>query len=139
MRSTPSLRSFSSVAVSNVRLTDNGHLSSFQGRLSSASSFHVSLLQAIDGVMPLALCPQVVSQSPHHFRSSEKQATCEGCFARQSIRSVISLRSGPSLISRTVSVDVKHHVYLLTSLRHVQGSTSTGVFEGGCMSNIVSQ
>ena len=46
---------------SNVRLTDDGRLSSFQGRSSSASSFHASLLQAIDGVMSLAMCPQVVS------------------------------------------------------------------------------
>ena len=55
---------------SNVRLTDDGPLSSFQGRSSSASSFHASLLQAINGVMSLALCPQVVSQAPQHFRSS---------------------------------------------------------------------
>ena len=75
----------------NVRLIDDGPLSSFQGRSSSASSFRASLLQAIDGVMSLTLCPQVVSQAPQHFRSSKKQATCEGCFARQSICSVISL------------------------------------------------
>ena len=81
---------------SNVRLTDDGPHSSFQGRSSSASSFHASLLQAIGGVMSLALCPQVVSQAPHHFRSSEKQATCEGCFSRQSVCSVISLHSGMS-------------------------------------------
>ena len=75
-------------------LIDGGRLSSFRGRSSNASSFHAFLLQAIDGVMPLALCPQVVSQSPQHFRSSEKQATCEGCFACQSICSVVSLHSG---------------------------------------------
>ena len=69
------------------------------------------LLQAIDGVMSLALCPQVVSQASQHFRSSEKQATCEGCLARQSICSVISLQSG---MSRAVhpqefsKVDVGH-------------------------------
>ena len=66
---------------SNVRLIDDGPLSSFQGRSSSAFSFHACLLQAIDGVMSLALCPQVVSQASQHFRFSEKQATCEGCFA----------------------------------------------------------
>ena len=71
-----------------ARLIDYGPLSSFQGRSFSASSFHASLLQVIDGVMSLALCPQVVSQAPQHFRSSETQATCEGCFARQSICSV---------------------------------------------------
>ena len=37
-----------------------------------ASSFDSSLLQAIDGVMSLALCPQVMSQASQHFRSSEK-------------------------------------------------------------------
>ena len=75
-------------------LIDDGLLSSFQARSSSTSSFHASLLQTIAGVMSLALCPQVVSQASQHFRSSEKQATCEGCFARQSICSVVSLHSG---------------------------------------------
>ena len=92
MRSTPSLRSFLNNAfetVSNVRLIDDGPLSSFQGRSSSASSFHVPLLQPIDGVMFLALCQQVVSQASQHFRSSEKQDTCMGCFVRQYICSVI--------------------------------------------------
>ena len=40
--------------------------------------------------MSLALCPQVVSQAPQYFRSSEKQATCEGYFSRQSICSAMS-------------------------------------------------
>ena len=66
---------------SNVRLTDDGLVSSFEGRSSSASSFRASLLRAIDGVMSLASCSQVVSQASQHFRSSEKQATCDGCFA----------------------------------------------------------
>ena len=44
-----------------VWLRDNVPLSSFQGRLSSASSFHASLIQVVDGVMSLALCPQVES------------------------------------------------------------------------------
>ena len=66
---------------SNVCLIDDGPLSSFQGKSSSASSFHLSLLQVISGVMSLVLCLQVVSQASQHFRSSEKQATCEGCFA----------------------------------------------------------
>ena len=54
------------------------------------------LLQAIDGVMPLALCPQVVSQASQHFRSCASQATCDDCFARQSICSVVSFHSGMS-------------------------------------------
>ena len=40
---------------SDVRLTDDGPLSSFEGRSSSASSFHASLLQAVDGVMSLCI------------------------------------------------------------------------------------
>ena len=47
---------------SYVRLTDDGPLSFFEGRSSNASSFHVSLLKAVDGVMSLALCSQIVSQ-----------------------------------------------------------------------------
>ena len=35
----------------------------FQERASSASSFHASLFQAVDGVMSLALCQQVVFQA----------------------------------------------------------------------------
>jgi len=54
---------------SNVRLIDDDPLSSFQGRSSSASSFNTSLLQAIDSVMSLALCPQLVSQAPLYFFS----------------------------------------------------------------------
>ena len=105
---------------SNVRLNDDGPLSSFQGRSSSASSFHASLLQAIDGVMPsLALCPHVASQAPQHFRSSETQATSDDCFARQSICSVISLPSG---MSRAVhpqvfwKVDVEGYIYTFFAL-----------------------
>ena len=64
----------------NIRLIDDGPLSSFRGRLSSASSFHVSFLQTIDGVMSLALGPQVKSQVLQHFKSSETKTTCEGCF-----------------------------------------------------------
>ena len=66
------------VTTANVCVINDGPLSSFQGRLSSASSFHVSLLVAIDVVVSLALCPQVVSQAPQHFRSSKTQATYNG-------------------------------------------------------------
>ena len=104
---------------SNVRLTDDGPLSSFQRRSSSASSFHTFLLRAIDGVMSLALCPQVVSQTAQHFRSSRTQATCEGCFARQSVCSVISLHSGMSR-----AVHPRHR-----SLRRWR--STTGTFRSG--------
>ena len=75
------------------------------------SSFHASLLQVIDGVMPLALCTQVVSEVAQHFRSSEKQANSEGCFARQFVCSVISLHSGMSRAVHPLEfseVDVDH-------------------------------
>ena len=96
---------------SSVRLIDDGPLSSLQGRSSSASSFHASLLQAISGVMSLALCPLIVSQASQHFRSSQKQATCEGCFARMSVCSVVSLHSGMSRAEHPQEfskVDVDH-------------------------------
>ena len=97
--------------VVNFSRIDDGPLLSFQGRSSSYSYVHASLFQATDRVMSLALCPQVVSQAPQHFRSSEKQNTCKGCFARQSVFSVISFHSG---LSRAVhpqefsKVDVEH-------------------------------
>ena len=62
-------------------------------------------------MMSLALCSQAVSHASQHFGPSKKQATCEGCFARQSICSGVSLHSG---ISRAVhpqefsKVDVDH-------------------------------
>ena len=56
-------------------LTDNGPFLSSQGRSSSVSSFYVPVLKANDDVMSLALCWQVVSQAPQHFRLSETQAT----------------------------------------------------------------
>ena len=52
---------------SNVRLIDEGPLSSFQGRSTSVSSFHASLLQVIDGVMSLVLCLQVMSEASQHL------------------------------------------------------------------------
>ena len=72
---------------SNIRLVDDGPLSSFQGRSSSTSSFHTALLQVISGVMSLALFLQVVSQASQHFIFSEKQATCEDCFSEELKRS----------------------------------------------------
>ena len=67
-------------------------------------SFYASL-QAVHGVMSLALCLQVVSQAPQHFRSSELEAN-HLCFL---------LCPPVSLLS---------HFLLLW---HVQESTPTGV------------
>ena len=97
MRSTSSPRSFLNVIFETVsKLVWLRMASSFQGRLSSASSPYVSLFQTTDGVMSLALCPQAVSQAPQHFRASETQAIYDGCFACQSVCSVIFLHSGMS-------------------------------------------
>ena len=88
--------------------TDDGPLSSFQGRSSSASSFHTSLFKAIDGLMSLALCPKVASPVPN---TSDLPRSCH----------LSALLCPP--------------VYLLgrfPSLRHIQRSTPTGVFESGC-------
>ena len=85
------------------------------------SSFQASLLQAVDGVMSLALCPQVGSQASQQFRSSEKQAVREGCFARQSICSVVSLHSSMSRAVHpeefsSVVVDHRHMQFGLSIL-----------------------
>ena len=62
--------------------------------------------------MSLVLCPQVVSQAPQHFRSSDTQlGHIGGCFGHQCICSIISLQSS---ISRAVypqgfsDADVSH-------------------------------
>ena len=97
---------------SKVRLIDNGPLLSFQGRSSNASSFHTSLLQVIDGVMPLAFCLQVVSQAPSDLPRHKP----------------LVMAALPSSISLSI------HIYLLGHfplLWHVQGSTPRGVFRGG--------
>ena len=93
---------------SNVHLIDNGPHPSFQGRSSSTSSFNVSLLQAISGMMSLALCPQVVSQASQH------QSFWEASHLWGLLCLPVYLHSS------------------FPSLRHVQGSTPTGVSEGGC-------
>ena len=60
--------------------------------LSRFLSFLAYLLQAIDGAMSLALCPQVVSQAPQHFRSSEKLAEP---LVRVALPAGVSARSFP--------------------------------------------
>ena len=60
------------------------------------SSSCTLLFLAIGGVMSVNLCQPIVSQAPQHFRSPATQATCGGCFSRQSVYSVISLHSDMS-------------------------------------------
>ena len=95
---TLSLRIFPNVAFETVPMfvsvTDDGPFSSFQGRSPSASSFKRLSTPSdrwcdVPGFVPAG---SVSPQSSQYFRSSaEKQAICEGCFARQSICSVVSL------------------------------------------------
>ena len=68
-------------------------ISSFQRRSSSASSSNVSLLQAVEGVMSLALCPQLLSQAPQQgFFETKTVRNC--CFAHQYIYLILSLDFG---------------------------------------------
>ena len=60
--------------------------------------FDASLLQAIDGVMSLSLCPQAVSQAPQHFRASKGPAICSARFVRQSTCSGTDLKRSASII-----------------------------------------
>ena len=45
---------------------------------------YASILQAIDGAVPVASCPQAASRAPQHFRPAETHATCGGCSGCQS-------------------------------------------------------
>ena len=93
MLSTPSQRGFPRCCLLssfNVHLMISLSHPSKEKRLPSASTFYAPLLQVISGVISLVLCLQAVSQAPQHFRSSETQATCDGCFARWSICSLTS-------------------------------------------------
>ena len=113
-RLTPSIRSLPNVAFETVpmfvRLTMALSRPFKQNPLAFPQSLKASLLQAIDGVMSLASRPQpLASQAPQHFRSSEKQTLCAGCFARHALRSFrtlqtpdvhLSIRDGPTTARR---------------------------------------
>ena len=136
MRSTTSLRSFPNVAFETVPMFVllTMVLSRPFKEDRRALPLSVPLLQAVDGVMSLALCLQAVSQAPQHFISSNTQCICEGCSANQSICSVsffhcntskavhrqkfskvdvdhrhIPVQLCPSLIRLMISVDVNHN------------------------------
>ena len=88
MRSTQALRSYTKVAfeINPIFVWLTMALSRPFNEVGRALPL---LTQEIDGVVSLALYPHLVSQASQHLRSFEKQATCEGCFASQSICSVI--------------------------------------------------
>ena len=117
-----------------------GPVSSFQGMLSTAAPL-LSSPEATDGVVPLALCPQVLSLK--HTTSSEAQAAWGDClppvyllhrqfpsrchqpvqdsrstgiFSRQSICTVISLDTGMSRTVNPTRVFARQSVRLVISL-----------------------
>ena len=98
--STPSLRSFPNVGFETVPMfiwVMTALSCPFKENcLALPLSTLLSSRQLMVCVMSSALCPQVVSQDPQHYRSSEEQATSEDCFACQSVCSVVSLHSGMS-------------------------------------------
>ena len=83
----PSLRNSPNVAFETVLMFVclTMAISFFQIRLSSASLSTPLSSRRSMVVTSLALCLQVVSQAPEHFKYSQKQATCEACFACQDI------------------------------------------------------
>ena len=119
---------------SSSLLIDDGPLSSFPGRLSSTSSFHTSLLQAVNGAISLALCPQIISQAPQHFRSSEMQTTSDGCFACQSVCSVISLY-GKQRTAGQGQAGVKHENFPCNLISSDRGKMHISVGNIICLSD----
>ena len=83
----PSLRNSPNVAFETVLMFVwlTMAISFFQIRLSSTSLSTPLSSRRSTVVTLLALCLQVVSQAPEHFIYSQKQATCEACFACQYI------------------------------------------------------
>ena len=95
MHSTPSLRSFPNVVFKMVPMLVWLTMALSRPFKEDCLALPLSsLFRAINGVMCLALCPQEESQAPQHLRSSEKQATWEGCYARQSVCSAWSHSEG---------------------------------------------
>ena len=86
VHSTPSVRHFPNIAFETVPVSVCLMIAFSHpfSRLLSAYSFHAFLLQAVNAVMSLALCPQVVSQAPQHLMPSTMEATCDCCFTSMS-------------------------------------------------------
>ena len=102
---------------SNVRL--NGPPSSFPGR--SSRAFHTSLLQAINGVMSLALCPWL---APQHLDIPRAASHTCGFLCPSSICLVFSLHSRTSravhpqefsevMLTRHISLGFSFHISFL--------------------------
>ena len=91
---TPSLRSFLNIAFETVPkfiwLTKVHSCSFKEDR--RALPLSTPLLQAIDSVMSLALCLQLASRAPQHFRSCKTPAICEDFPSLQHIQCSASTR-----------------------------------------------
>ena len=74
---------------SNSHLIDDGLLSSFQRRSSSASSFHTSLLQVINRVMSLAMCLNTYVHTCTHTHTHAH--TCTYTHAHTHTHHILSL------------------------------------------------
>ena len=78
LRSTLSLGNspvfFFETAIVFAGLTDIGHASYLDGRSSNVAPLYTSLLQTVDRLTFLAMCPQGVSRAPQHLASSETDA-----------------------------------------------------------------
>ena len=102
---------------SNVRLIGDGPLSPFQGRSSSASSFHASLLQKIDGLMSLALCPRFHRTVPREWLFVELMIVrwgpwrwVRGCRADVKSTTGRGLKRQPSTVCSVTALDVYQRV-----------------------------
>ena len=99
------LSSFETVQLL-VSLTDHRSFSSLQRRWSRASSFYVSLIKAIDGVMFLALCPQLVSLVQAIDRWCDVLALCTQVVSLlRVIDDVMSLALCPQVVSLLQAID----------------------------------
>ena len=72
---------------------------------------------AISGVMSLALCPQVVSQAPQHFRSSLGPLKRSNMILRNRLRPTMSCG---------MSAKSWYMMWPRTTWKHLKASTSTG-------------
>ena len=64
---------------SSVCLVDSGPHFVLSKLFGNHSIFHAFLLRAVDDMMSLALCGEIVFQTSRHFRSHDTQATCDSC------------------------------------------------------------
>ena len=89
----------------------------FKGRSSSASSFHASLLQEIDGLMSLALCPRLHRTVPREWLFVELMIVrwgpwrwVRGCRADVKSTTGRGLKRQPPTVCSVTALDVYQRV-----------------------------